>query len=90
MGPNFIDVLEIFEKDPETEGILLIGEIGGNAEEEAAEWIKKHCTKPVAGFIAGVTAPPDEGWDMPARLFLADKGLLKENSRIKSCWRSHR
>lgn len=57
-GTDFIDVLELFEKDPETKAILLIGEIGGNAEEQAAEWIKKQCTKPVAAFIAGVTAPP--------------------------------
>lgn len=56
-GTNFIDVLMLFEKDPETKAILMIGEIGGNAEEEAAEWIAKNCTKPVAGFIAGVTAP---------------------------------
>lgn len=57
-GTNFIDVLQLFENDPETETILMIGEIGGNAEENAAEWIKKHSTKPVAAFIAGVTAPP--------------------------------
>jgi len=57
-GTNFIDVLELFQKDPETEGILLIGEIGGNAEEQAADWISRHCTKPVAVFIAGATAPP--------------------------------
>jgi len=57
-GTNFIDVLKLFEKDPETEAILLIGEIGGNAEEEAAEWINKNCTKPVAAFVAGLTAPP--------------------------------
>lgn len=56
-GTSFVDVLKLFEKDPETKGILLIGEIGGNAEEEAAEWIKHHSTKPVAAFIAGMTAP---------------------------------
>src|SRR5271156_3703035 len=57
-GTNFIDVLKLFQNDPETEGILLIGEIGGSAEDEAAEWIKHSCSKPVAAFIAGVTAPP--------------------------------
>ena len=57
-GTNFIDVLKLFEQDPQTEGILLIGEIGGHAEEDAAEWIKHHCSKPVAAFIAGSTAPP--------------------------------
>ncbi len=57
-GTDFIDVLELFEEDPETEAILLIGEIGGSAEEEAAEWIRQYCSKPVASFVAGVTAPP--------------------------------
>jgi len=57
-GTNFIDVLEQFQRDPQTEAILLIGEIGGTAEEEAAEWIRRECTKPVAVFIAGSTAPP--------------------------------
>lgn len=57
-GTHFIDVLQLFEADPLTEAILLIGEIGGSAEEEAAEWIRQHCTKPVAVFIAGVSAPP--------------------------------
>jgi len=56
-GTNFIDVLELFEKDPETKGILMIGEIGGHAEEDAAEWIRSKCSKPVAAFIAGSTAP---------------------------------
>lgn len=57
-GTNFMDVLSAFEKDQGTEAILLIGEIGGSAEEEAAEWIAKNCSKPVAAFIAGRTAPP--------------------------------
>lgn len=57
-GTNFIDVLELFEADDETEAILLIGEIGGSMEEQAALWIKENGTKPVAAFIAGRTAPP--------------------------------
>ncbi|MCB1112043.1 MAG: succinate--CoA ligase subunit alpha [Chlamydiales bacterium] len=57
-GTNFIDVLQMFEDDPQTKGILMIGEIGGDAEESAAEWIASSCSKPVAAFIAGRTAPP--------------------------------
>lgn len=57
-GSDFINILELFEKDKETEGVLLIGEIGGSKEEEAADWIKKHMKKPVAAFIAGRSAPP--------------------------------
>jgi succinyl-CoA synthetase alpha subunit len=57
-GTNFIDVLEMFENDPATEKVVLIGEIGGNDEEKAAEYIKNHMTKPVVSFIAGQTAPP--------------------------------
>lgn len=57
-GTHFIDVLELFEKDPETKAVLLIGEIGGEAEEEAAAWIKQYSSKPTAAFIAGKTAPP--------------------------------
>lgn len=57
-GMNFIDVLSLFQNDPQTEGIVMVGEIGGNDEEQAAEFIKAHVTKPVIGYIAGQTAPP--------------------------------
>jgi succinyl-CoA synthetase alpha subunit len=58
IGTDFIDALTLFEADPKTEGIVLMGEIGGNAEEQAAQFIKRHVTKPVVAFIAGQTAPP--------------------------------
>ncbi len=57
-GTSHLDIIKMFNDDPETHGIIMIGEIGGSAEEEAAEWIKLHCRKPIAGFIAGATAPP--------------------------------
>src|SRR5213082_3016681 len=57
-GTSHLDIIKLFNADPETHGVIMIGEIGGSAEEEAAEWIRKNCKKPVAGFIAGATAPP--------------------------------
>jgi len=57
-GTSHLDVIKLFNEDPDTVGVIMIGEIGGNAEVEAARWIKENCQKPVAGFIAGTTAPP--------------------------------
>ena len=86
IGMNFIDVLRLFNDDPETEGVFMIGEIGGGAEEDAAEWIRENMKKPVAAFIAGVTAPPGKRMGHAGAIITGGKGKAEDKIRtLEDC-----
>jgi succinyl-CoA synthetase alpha subunit len=85
-GTSFIDVLEMFQKDSETDAIIMIGEIGGNLEIEASEWIKRNMKKPVVGFIAGQTAPKGKRMGHAGAIISGGKGTAEEKiEAMKSC-----
>jgi len=77
-GLDFVDVLTLFNQDPDTQAVMMMGEIGGNAEERAAEYIQAHMKKPVAGFIAGATAPPGKRMGHAGAIISGGKGTAKD------------